>query len=407
MSTKTEKEKPSGPLAVGVCDVRTTGSSVTTSHRVRIFYPTVHDVTAPRAQFFPPSVDTWFMDRSVRSVLRFGNIPMASVFAWPLSYIATLPLPAQATGPVLTTESKFPVMLFTHGLGGAIGNYSSFCIDMASHGWIVFAIEHADGSSFEALVYHNDNNNHDNDDSLRAHKKTQESYSFIPYARSDGKTSIPEFRAPQLETQCQELATLMSLLSGSRKELHPTEVFIPLRDSSPVPYNLFGQMDLSHIVVAGHSFGAATALMYATRMATPPIALICMDPWMLPLEGRVHEFPIPKGTHAVFIDMDDPAMAENMPVRKHVCKQDKNDGAILDAITVVDGLHNDSSDFPLRIPHWIAAATNLTRYSSDPLRLLKAQNNAAYHFLRGMKSWTAFTERVQNGQEDSLRMASV
>lgn len=408
MSAGSEKEKPSGPLTVGVCDVRT-ASSVTVSQRVRLFYPTVEDVTAPPAQFFPPSVDTWFMDRSVLSVLRFAQIPMASLFAWPLSYIASLPLPAQATGPVLPTEPKFPVMLFTHGLGGGIGNYSSFCIDMASHGWIVFAIEHADGSSFEALVHNNCTNNDDDDNNNDSHhpqaEQTQQQYSFIPYLRADVKMPIAQFRAPQLDKRCNELATLFSLLSDSKNESNPTDAFIPLRDSSPVPYNLFDRMDLTRTVIAGHSFGAATAIMYSSRMETPPMALICMDAWLLPLKGRLGESPIPKGTNVVFIDMADSKMTGSLELRKHICKQGKHDDAtILDAIAVVDGLHNNSSDFPLRIPHWLATLTKTTKPNTDPLTLLKAQSNAAYHFLHGPKSWAAFSNRVRNNREDSLRM---
>lgn len=404
MSAGTEKETPSGPLTVGVCDVRT-ASSVAVSQRVRLFYPTVEDVTAPPAQFFPPSVGTWFMDRSVLSVLRFAQIPMASLFAWPLSYIASLPLPAQATGPVLPTEPKFPVMLFTHGLGGGIGNYSSFCIDMASYGWIVFAIEHADGSSFEALV-HNNSNNDDNGGSHTAQaEQTQQQYSFIPYLRGDVNVPIAQFRAPQLDKRCNELTTLFNLLSGSKNKLNATDAFIPLRDSSPVPYNLFDRMDLTRSVVAGHSFGASTAIMYASRMETAPMALICMDAWLLPLKGRLDEFPIPKGTNVVFIDMADSNMTGSLKLRKHIRKQNKYDDAtILDAIAVVDGLHNNASDFPLRIPHWIATLTKTTKPHTDPLRLLKAQSNAAYHFLHGPKSWAVFTDRVRNGREDCLQM---
>lgn len=69
-------------------------------------------------------------------------------------------MPAKATGPLLPTDPKFPFILFTYDCSGGIGNYSSLCIDMASYEWIVFAIEHRNGSSFEALAHYNSNNDY-------------------------------------------------------------------------------------------------------------------------------------------------------------------------------------------------------------------------------------------------------
>ena len=47
---------------------------------------------------------------------------------------------------------KFPVMVFSHGLGGMRTTYSYICADIASHGWCVAAIEHRDGSASMALT---------------------------------------------------------------------------------------------------------------------------------------------------------------------------------------------------------------------------------------------------------------
>lgn len=37
---------------------------------------------------------------------------------------------------------KFPCVLFSHGLGGSRFMYSSFCLELASYGYVVAAIEH-------------------------------------------------------------------------------------------------------------------------------------------------------------------------------------------------------------------------------------------------------------------------
>ena len=37
---------------------------------------------------------------------------------------------------------KFPCVVFSHGLGGSRCVYSSFCLELASYGYIVAAVEH-------------------------------------------------------------------------------------------------------------------------------------------------------------------------------------------------------------------------------------------------------------------------
>ena len=45
-------------------------------------------------------------------------------------------------GAPLKTSTPLPVVMFSHGTGGMRTSYSAVCCDLASHGYLVAAIEH-------------------------------------------------------------------------------------------------------------------------------------------------------------------------------------------------------------------------------------------------------------------------
>ena len=52
----------------------------------------------------------------------------------------------------ISGEKKWPVLVFSHGLGCSRFAYSLICTDLASHGFVVAAPEHRDGSG--SITFH-------------------------------------------------------------------------------------------------------------------------------------------------------------------------------------------------------------------------------------------------------------
>lgn len=55
-------------------------------------------------------------------------------------------------------EPTFPLLMFSHGLGGSRTAYSSLCTEFASYGFVVCAVEHRDGSGPRTFVNHQKRN---------------------------------------------------------------------------------------------------------------------------------------------------------------------------------------------------------------------------------------------------------
>jgi dienelactone hydrolase len=61
---------------------------------------------------------------------------------------------AQLNAPLVETNEKFPVIFFSHGLGDPVVFYTSLLEDLASHGYVVIAVQHTYGCE-PAVLEHN------------------------------------------------------------------------------------------------------------------------------------------------------------------------------------------------------------------------------------------------------------
>ena len=101
--------------------------------------------------------------------INFSQCELLQKFGHGLSITVVPRIPALLNAPLIQSNSiqnlqnnndkvdaqdppkGFPVVVFSHGLFSHFHHYSGICSDLASHGYVVAAVEHRDGSAFLAL----------------------------------------------------------------------------------------------------------------------------------------------------------------------------------------------------------------------------------------------------------------
>lgn len=152
--------RPSGPYSVGFVDYeweaptvkepqtehngRSSLSGAKTAGRytlARLYYPSLRAVSGEewrgRSNWIP----------SPAYLPGYGYyLKMPSFISSPLVrwMAGETPLWAIERAPILSSEERqqFPLVIFSHGLGGMRTTYSTVCTDLASHGYVVAALEH-------------------------------------------------------------------------------------------------------------------------------------------------------------------------------------------------------------------------------------------------------------------------
>jgi platelet-activating factor acetylhydrolase len=162
----------------------------------------------------------------------FLNLPLIiiSLIIYPiLSFTST-----RSTSKLSLATHKFPVVVFSHGLGGMRTTYSQLCGNLASRGFIVISVEHGDGS---ACFTTNGNVKY-----LRPRKED---------LRDDEGTQeyLLRLRRKQVDQRRDEVVEWVKIA----KDLNEgrLEQFIE-KDGCE---EFRGRLDFENIVMVGHSFG--------------------------------------------------------------------------------------------------------------------------------------------------------
>ncbi|HEX2077671.1 MAG TPA: hypothetical protein VHG08_08175 [Longimicrobium sp.] len=197
----------------------------------RVGRATFHAIDPARDEAFTPEPDdrrevifhVWYPAAEEGGVPAAftAEVPDDSIFRRSYSFIGVEKLPrvranAFADAPVSGAERRYPVILFSHGLGAVAAMYTSFQEDLASHGYVVVGVDHP---YFSAAFQ-------------------------LPGGRTVRNLSRPASRQQDVLTQAQDLRFVLDALELLDRE---------------GPGRLRGRLDLERVGVFGQSRGGFAA----------------------------------------------------------------------------------------------------------------------------------------------------
>ncbi|KAH9021162.1 platelet-activating factor acetylhydrolase, isoform II-domain-containing protein [Lactarius pseudohatsudake] len=388
-------ENPTGPYAVGavtftlpVRPTRVIGGATVRTETGKIV-PALRLEEVSFTAYYPVSPTTtesrwnwldWFprympLAETVRGYSHFSGI--STLLLWPLVLFfgSRLKVPAFVNTPPLqrikdkrmdptappnrdSSQGPWPLVIFSHGLGGGRTTYSQLCTHLASSGKVVLALEHRDGTSPITWPLSGETGKRyphfyvKPDDVIRDNVEETSGFHDPRFA----------FRADQLELRKREVYHSYSAFrelvqTGERGDLQTM-------DESPFDWASWAgdwvRCD-EGVSLVGHSFGGATvfamlSLKEEDILRIPVSHGLVLDPWLDPIlpPGPAPDTNQNSSPKLMVINAEGFTLwTEHFKrVEEVVCAWPES--ALL---TIIRGQHNSFSDLPVMPPVPIRKST--------------------------------------------------
>ncbi|CAJ1965255.1 unnamed protein product [Cylindrotheca closterium] len=242
---------------------------IPSSAACQVFYPAAADSTSNKSL-------PYFRPRAVQGLAEYSGMD-PNLF----QFLSWKRHPCQVHAPPAVGE--FPVVLFSHGLGGCLEMYTDICQQVASSGMIVVALEHEDGSGCFAETA----------DGQEIRYKSPSSKE--PYSRN----KVVNFRKDFLEHRAREVTRTMEFFLGGWKDEKNLDMSSNgvYETTTDVWKQVLEKVDTKKgVALFGHSFGGAS-MVYTmqregqdqTKVLDGVNSVTMLDPWAFALDKKLIE----------------------------------------------------------------------------------------------------------------------
>eukprot|EP00347_Sterkiella_histriomuscorum_P003478 403364144 len=313
---------------------------------------------------------------NIQGLARVAQIGQAQIFDTPVAIVSSwkhIELEVIKNAPLADDFVKHSVpllpMIFSHGLSGTNKAYSLQIRDYASHGHIIFAINHQDGSS--------------------AYTFDQNGDKLI----FDSRPKIHELETRQKQLKIRENEALELI-----QEI--CENISQIKDK--LGFNQDVQIATDHLSISGHSFGGITAVKAASldkRIKT----VIAYDPWFFPCQQEVlnNKIQLDCAVQIVmtekFIDFCHEGKFDIWDLTKKVI--DSSPSKQKECILLKTAYHTDQCDAIWRVPFDIQLFEFRAKYQYDRKDVYYTSNQIGLHFMAKIHENSQQTYSGKNSQK--------
>ncbi len=311
--------------------------------------------------------------------------------------------PPPTDGPQIP---KFPLIIFSHGLGGTRTCYSSVCGEFASQGFVVVALEHRDGSGPRTFVTHpestpgNLQRKESKGDTIHKktnHRKGYDQIDFI-FAQADKHDTTPghqidhELRNAQVDLRLAEVDEAYRIMLDICAGLGDKVAARNLRVMPAIGASRAGltgvdwscwkdRFHVGGVTMIGHSFGATAAIevLRQKRRFSYVTQGVIYDVWGMPVRPTAEErdsrirVPLLGINSEAFMYWKD-----NFKIAKNVTMEALETGHPAWLMTIRGTVHISQSDFCILYPR---LASWLMKSTIDPIRAIDLNIDASLEFL--------------------------